>query len=156
MASLACFGGHRARNHSRAGSAATGHVFTATFGAATSTPENPYPLANPADVAVDNSSGVSAGDIYVTDPANHRVEKFDSSGNFILMFGKDVDQTTGANVCTAASGDTCQAGTAGSSPGEFTTPTFVAVDAPPVLPAATFTSATPATTLSPSSTPRGT
>ena len=109
-------------------SAATGHAFTTTFGSATSTPENPYPLANPADVAVDNSSGVSAGDIYVTDPANHRVEKFDSSGNFILMFGKGVNQSTGANVCTAASHDTCQPGTAGSSPGEFQTPTFVVVD----------------------------
>ncbi len=108
--------------------AATSHVFTTTFGAAATNPANPYPLSNPADVAVDNSSGASAGDIYVTDPANHRVEKFDPSGNFILMFGKDVDQSTGANVCTAASHDTCQAGTAGASPGEFQTPTFVSVD----------------------------
>ena len=107
---------------------ATSHVFTSTFGAANSTPANPYPLVIPTGVAVDNSTGSSAHDIYVTDPADHRVEKFDSSGNFILMFGKDVDQTTGGNVCTAASGDTCQDGAAGSSAGEFTTPTFLAVD----------------------------
>jgi hypothetical protein len=104
------------------------HVFSTTFGAADSTPANPYPLSNPADTAVDNSSGSSAHDVYVTDPANHRVEKFDSSGNFILMFGKGVDQTTGGDVCTATSGDTCQAGASDSSPGAFTTPTFVAVD----------------------------
>ena len=107
---------------------AGGHIFTASFGAATSTPANPYPLSSPTDTAVDNSTGTSAHDFYVTDPGNFRVEKFDSSGNFILMFGKDVDQTTGANVCTAASGDTCQAGVSGSSPGAFTSPTFVAVD----------------------------
>jgi len=104
------------------------HVFSGYYGAAGSTPANPFPLSNPSGVAVDNSGGSSAGDFYVTDTANHRVEKFDSSGNFILMFGKGVDQTTGANICTAASGDTCQAGTSGSAPGAFTTPMFIAVD----------------------------
>ena len=108
--------------------AVTTHVFTTDFGAAGSTPANPYPLSNPADLAVDNSSGASQHDIYVTDPANHRVEKFDSAGNFLLMFGKDVDQTTGGNVCPEHPGDTCQTGTAGPGPGEFETPTFVAVD----------------------------
>ncbi len=44
------------------------------------------------------------------------------------MFGKGVDKTTGADICTAASGDACQAGTPGSAPGEFEAPTFVAVD----------------------------
>ena len=104
------------------------HEFTTYFGAATSTPANPYPLSNPGSVAVDNSSGPSAHDFYVTDTGNHRVEKFDSSGNFILMFGKGVDQTSGANVCTAASSDTCQAGASGSGPAEFTAPMFIAVD----------------------------
>ena len=104
------------------------NIFSFSFGAASSTPANPYPLSNPTDVAVDNSSGPSAHDIYVTDPANHRIEKFDSSGHFILMFGKDVNETTGGNVCTASSGNTCKAGDSGSSPGEFKTPTFVAVD----------------------------
>ncbi len=85
-------------------------------------------LSNPTDVAVDNSSDASSGDVWVTDPANHRVEKFDSAGNFLLMIGKAVDQTTGGNICTVASGDTCQAGKSGTSPGEFETPTFVAVD----------------------------
>ena len=64
-------------------------------------------------------------------PANHRVEKFDSSGNFILMFGQGVNSGTGnPNVCTNAGAptDVCQSGTSSSSPGGFQTPTFVAVD----------------------------
>ncbi len=85
-------------------------------------------LSNPTDVAVDNSTGLSAHDVYVTDPANHRIEKFSPSGEFILMFGKEVNETTGGNVCTAISANTCKAGTSGNSPGEFETPTFVAVD----------------------------
>ena len=81
-------------------------------------------LSGPTDVGVDQSSHA----IYVTDPGNRRVLKFDSTGNFVLMFGKAVNQTTGGDVCTAASGNTCQAGTAGSGSGQFTTPTFLAVD----------------------------
>jgi len=111
--------------------AVSARVFGTDFGAASNpspTPANPYPLSNPSGVAVDNSSGTSAGDIYVTDPGNHRVEKFTASGEFILMLGKDVNQTTGGNVCTAVSGNTCKVGTSGSAPGEFETPTFLAVD----------------------------
>ena len=104
------------------------HAYSFSFGSATSSPTDPYPLTDPTSTAVDNSSGTSSGDIYVTDPENHRVEKFDSSGNFILMFGKDVNQTTGGNVCPEAPGDVCQAGTEGSGPGEFEAPNFVAVD----------------------------
>ena len=105
-------------------SANISHVFSTTFGAATSSPENPYPLAEPADIEVDQASH----DVYVTDPGNHRVEKFSPAGGLILMFGKGVDKTTGGNVCTVASGDTCQAGISGSSPGAFETPRFLAVD----------------------------
>jgi hypothetical protein len=39
----------------------------------------------PTGVAVD-----SAGDVYVLDLANHRIEKFDSEGNFLLSWGGDV------------------------------------------------------------------
>ena len=78
-------------------------------------------FSTPTGVAVDQSTG----DVYVFDLGNLRVEKFDSSGKFILMFGGGVDQTTGANVCTAASGHVCGAGTVtpepggGVPPGEF-------------------------------------
>src|SRR5882724_3827098 len=86
------------------------HVFSTSFaGSGTNA------LANPSDVDVDQATG----DVYVSDPENHRVEKFSASGQFILMFGKGVDATTGGDVCTAASGDTCQAGAKGSLPGAF-------------------------------------
>ncbi len=108
------------------------HVFTTTFaGSGTDA------LLNPTDVAVDNSTGPSAGDVYVTDPGHFRVVKFDSAGNFILMFGKGVNETEDnnpssteaqKNVCTAASFDTCKSGAEGSTPGAFTTAQFIAVD----------------------------
>ncbi len=105
-------------------SASVSHAFSGTIGAASSTPANPYPLSGPTDVAVDQDTG----DIYVTDPGNYRVEKFSSTGAFLLMFGKGVDQTTGGYVCTAASGDTCQAGAPGIHVGQFTNPSELAVD----------------------------
>jgi len=81
-------------------------------------------LSEPNEVAVDNGTH----DIYVTDPGHYRVEKFDASGNFILMFGKDVNETTGGDVCPESSSDTCKSGTAGSEAGQFQSPTFVSVD----------------------------
>jgi DNA-binding beta-propeller fold protein YncE len=82
-------------------------------------------LSDPMSVAVDQETH----DVYVADTKNFRVEEFDSTGKFILMFGKDVDASTGGDVCAAASGDTCQPGTEGSAgEGQFSEPTFVAVD----------------------------
>jgi hypothetical protein len=108
------------------------HVFKASIaGSGTNA------LSSPADVAVDNSAGLSSGDIYVADTGHSRIVKFDATGNFLLMFGKEVNKSkveeagsTAAeqNVCTAASGNVCQAGVASSSPGGFITPRFVAVD----------------------------
>ena len=46
-------------------------------------------LSNPTDVAVDQSTGA----LYVVDNGNHRVVKFDSSGQFILMVGQEVNRT---------------------------------------------------------------
>ena len=40
----------------------------------------------PAFVAVDNSSGPSAGDVYVGDPGDDVISKFDSSGNLITSW----------------------------------------------------------------------
>jgi hypothetical protein len=71
-------------------------------------------FANPSGLAVD-----AAGSVYVFDWVNNRVQKFDSEGNFLLTFGGEVDKTTNANVCTAASGDVCGAGVQGAAPGFF-------------------------------------
>jgi hypothetical protein len=59
--------------------------------------------------------------------APYRVQKFDSEGNFELMFGRDVNEGGGSpsnpgDICTAedlANGDICGPGTPGSGAGQF-------------------------------------
>ncbi|HYP55461.1 MAG TPA: hypothetical protein VEQ41_04070, partial [Solirubrobacterales bacterium] len=76
----------------------------------------------PMGLAVDPS-----GNVYVFEFLNRRVQKFSSEGEFLLMFGGDVNQTKvgeGApaaqrNLCTDESGDVCQAGTSGEGPGQL-------------------------------------
>ncbi len=68
-------------------------------------------------VAVD-----STGAVYVYERENQRVQKFSAIGEFELMFGGEVNKTTGADVCSKADlqgGDECGAGVAGTGPGEF-------------------------------------
>jgi hypothetical protein len=71
-------------------------------------------MARPMGVALDAS-----GDVYVVDWVNHRVEKFNQAGEFLLAFGGEVNKTTHTDICTAASGDTCGAGLVGAADGEF-------------------------------------
>ena len=64
----------------------------------------------------------SKGDVFVVDLSNHRVEKFTSTGEFLLMFGGEVNKTTHENICTAEQlegGDVCGTGTTGSGNGQF-------------------------------------
>ncbi len=73
----------------------------------------------------------SAGDVYVADVRNSRVQKFDLSGaqvQFVVMFGGGVNKTKveepGAteaerNLCPVDPGDVCQAGVAGTGNGQF-------------------------------------
>jgi hypothetical protein len=87
---------------------------------------NPGQLDSPRSVAVD-----SAGNVYVVDGTNHRVEKFDATGQFLLMFGGEVNKTKSAeggsteaerNLCTKAqieAGEVCGAGTTGTGDGQF-------------------------------------
>jgi hypothetical protein len=80
-------------------------------------------------VAVDNDPlSASHGDVYVIDSLNRRVEKFTPEGEFVLTFGAEVNRTAvetpGAteqekDLCTAASGDVCQAGVPSGAPGGF-------------------------------------
>jgi hypothetical protein len=64
----------------------------------------------------------SAGNVYVSDGENRRIQKFAPDGEFLLMFGGEVNKTTGADVCTAtevAGGQECGAGVRGTAPGQF-------------------------------------
>ncbi len=61
----------------------------------------------------------STGNVYVADKANNRVQEFTEDGEFVLMFGKEVNATTKGNVCTAVSKNTCKAGLASAEPGAF-------------------------------------
>src|SRR4051812_43246954 len=82
-------------------------------------------FTEPSGVAFD-----AAGNLYAVDTDNHRVEKFDPTGAFLLAYGKDVDSTqagTGPEVCTVAA--SCKAGVSGDQPGEFFFPAGVATDA---------------------------
>lgn len=75
-------------------------------------------LAFPAGVALS-----SDGDVYVVDRQNHRVQKFDSEGNFLLTFGGEVNTGTSGNpsICTNAGPptDVCKAGSTGTGNGQF-------------------------------------
>jgi Tol biopolymer transport system component len=74
-------------------------------------------------VAVDHS-----GYVYVVDQTVRRVQKFSPTGEFVLMFGGNVNKTkveevgstpAERNVCTAASGNVCKAGSGGTAQGQF-------------------------------------
>ena len=110
-----------------AGSAAAqdnGHAFSFSF-----KPSGTAELSESIyGIDIDNSSGPSAGDVYILDASKRRVEKFDANGNFILMFGGGVNQTTGGDVCTAASGNVCRDGSFGSGANQFQFPQWIAVD----------------------------
>ncbi len=86
-------------------------------------------LALPQGIAVD-----SVGAVYVVNLSNRRVQKFSPEGELLLMFGGEVNKTTGANVCTAADlagGDVCGAGVEGAEAGFFgawPVSSFIAVD----------------------------
>lgn len=77
---------------------------------------------SPEGLAVD-----TAGEVYVAESGNHRVQKFDPEGNFISMFGFKVNKTKveaaapepQQNVCPVDPGDVCQAGAVGTGPGQF-------------------------------------
>src|ERR1700722_1438354 len=103
------------------------HTFSASIGSLGS---GAGELSSPEGVAVDNSSGPAAGDIYVADTGNARVDQFDSSGHFLRAWGWGVaDGKEEFEICTTV----CQKGIvptepAHSQPGQFDTPAYIAVD----------------------------
>jgi hypothetical protein len=74
----------------------------------------------------------SSNNVWVPDPYGSRVQKFDSSGNFIAAYGYDVDALGGGGElesCTSALEGACQYGTEGSDLGQFSSgPSQLAFD----------------------------
>ena len=76
----------------------------------------------PTGVALD-----SAGNIYIVDHSNRRVQKFSPAGQFLLTFGGDVNQTkveaaapqAQRNLCPVDPDDVCKAGVQGTGDGQF-------------------------------------
>jgi hypothetical protein len=81
--------------------------------------------------AIDSVQGIavdSAGDVFVVDRPNHRVEKLDPEGHFLLTWGKGVNKTAidearsgEEGICPAPGhpADVCQAGEEGAASGQF-------------------------------------
>jgi len=111
----------------------SGHeVYVVTFtGALASTP---------VEQMTADASGLTGGTATVTTDvpgaAGADVEKFTPAGEFILIFGREVNRTAlqahapeaQQDLCTAASGDTCRPGATGVQPGQFIAPAFLAID----------------------------
>jgi hypothetical protein len=93
----------------------------------------------------DDPASSSYHNIYVVDLTNHRVQQFAENGEFVSMFGWEVNKTkvelrkqqeathvtvtqTEENICTAASHETCQAGVPGPTPGQINQAASIAVD----------------------------
>jgi len=89
-------------------------------------------LNSPSGIVIDPS-----GNVWVTDTGNTRVVEFSESGAFLATFGTNVNKTkvesggtqAEKNLCTAASGNVCQAGTAGSLEGQMKEPMGIAASA---------------------------
>ncbi len=77
-------------------------------------------------------AGTPGGNVYVVDGRNHRVQELTAGGQFVLMFGREVNETTGGSVCTHEEEMTeavkCKAVVQGGAPGELDSPYSVAVD----------------------------
>jgi hypothetical protein len=96
------------------------HVFASSFGSQGSE-AGQVSLASDSGMAVN----FSTHDVYVADTENARVDQFSAAGVFIRAWGWGVaDGLPAFETCTLV----CQAGIRGLEPGEFETPTFVAVD----------------------------
>jgi hypothetical protein len=72
------------------------------------------------------------GNVYVADRGNRRIQEFTAAGEFVLMFGQEVNETTRGNLCTEEEikdlGVKCKTGIEGTAPGQFGSPQSLVVD----------------------------
>jgi len=101
-----------------------GHAYSFSFSGPSESPLGTF-IGN---VEVDNSAGPSNGAVYVADFLNSRIVKYSASGDFVLMFGDEVNADTGGDVCTALSGDECKAGNSTAPPNGLGSVYKLAVD----------------------------
>jgi hypothetical protein len=87
------------------------------------------------ETEIEHPGGVVTGlgeNVYVTERSNERVQELTPSGEFVLMFGGEVNETTKGDVCTAEevekSGVKCKAGVEGAGAGQFHEPGSITVD----------------------------
>ncbi|HWA52996.1 MAG TPA: hypothetical protein VG816_02375 [Solirubrobacterales bacterium] len=73
----------------------------------------------------DGAGGVTAGDVYVVDSGNYRIQEFTAAGVFVRAFGLDVGGP-GVDVCTVAA--SCQEATASEAAGSLFAPGSIAID----------------------------
>lgn len=80
----------------------------------------------------ESAAGAPGGGVYVADQGNHRVQELAPNGEFILMFGREVNETTKGDVCTAEeiakAAVKCKAGVPGGAAGQLYAPMSVTVD----------------------------
>jgi hypothetical protein len=76
----------------------------------------------------DSVAAAPSKDIYVADAINRRIQEFNATGQFVLMFGKEVNETGKSDICTAAEVSKCKAGVEGGAAGQFDFPYSIAID----------------------------
>jgi NHL repeat len=83
----------------------------------------------------DEPEGVAvapSGNVYVVDQSNYRVQEFNSNGEFVVMFGKEVNAATKGDVCTASEVNSltvkCEKGAQGEVAGAFALPHSIVVE----------------------------
>lgn len=82
-------------------------------------------LRSPRDVAID-----SAGNVFVANTGNQRIDVFSPTGAFVRAFGKEVNPA-GGDVCTEAT--QCKRGTGGTGVGTISSPTGIGLDSAGLL-----------------------
>ena len=76
---------------------------------------------------LEDVAGAPNGNIYVADKLNRRIQEFTATGEFVLMFGKEVNHK-GGDTCTKTEENECQTGTASTTPGQLDVPLSATVD----------------------------